>query len=392
MSPVAFNNIISAALLMFCPIWQQENSLPDASQALAQLLTKMEMAASQVSVSDRPPRKSTLTFAYQDLHHPAVKRLRRKYSLDRVIENGQDEFHKMLLLREWAHKAIPGGNPTHGMMDAEAILDAARRGGTFWCTQYAWVFMSCAVALGWQARKMGVDCFHSASEDSTHHGVAEIWSNQYAKWCVMDPLYDIHYEKDGVPLCALELRNEFLKNACADVETRMGPARGLTAKGAKPGAFDSPSCYFWFLIASRNDFFSMPEKYGNYRSLLYLDSANKGHVWYQGKGTAGQSYPHKGYLGMFLPTERVEDVYPDIGTAGLEFKEGPRPREVTVVINHFTPNFSRLVVEMNRTRRKVAGDAFVWRLRKGENALSIRTVNLAGVEGPVSTARVVIEG
>lgn len=366
--------------------------MADPSQALGELVAKMGVKASHVTVSDRPPRKSTLTFAYQDLHHPGVKRLRRMYRLDEVVKGGRDEFHKMLLLREWVHKAIRVGDPAHGEMDAEAILDTAQKGGTFWCTQFGWVFMSCAIALGWQARKLGIDCFHNANEDSTHHGVAEIWSNQYAKWCVMDAMYDLHYEKDGVPLCALELRNEFLKNTSADVETRSGTARDMTRKGSKPGAFDSPTCYFWFLITSRNDFFSIPEKYGNYRSLLYLDSANKGYVWYQGKGSAGQSYPHKGYLGMFLPTERLVDVYPDIGTVGLEFKEGTRPREVAVAANHFTPNFGHLLVEMNGTRRKVTGDAFAWRLRKGDNSLSVRTVNVAGIEGPKASAQVQVEG
>ena len=355
-------------------------------------LSKAGVKAVDVAVNDRPPKRSTLTFAYQDWHHPTVKRLRTKYHLDKIVKPGRTEFEKMLLLRKWVHDTIKFGTPADVPLEAEAIIDCALKGGTFWCSHYAWVYMSCAIALGWQARKLGVDCFHTAKEDSTHHGVAEIWSNQFAKWFVVDAMYDIHYELDGIPLSAYELRSQILKNGCADVETRKGPGREKTAKGATKGPFDSPTCYFWFLVATRNDFFSMPERYGNYRSLLLKDSANKSHVWYQGSGSKGQSSPHSHYQGKFLDTENFNDVYPEIGTVELIFGEGKKPDELAVTTGHFTANFSHLLVEMNGKLEKVHGDKFTWRLRKGRNNLEVRTVNLAGVSGHLSTAEVTVKG
>jgi hypothetical protein len=366
--------------------------LSESLKKLKEVLVKAGVKATNVVVDDHPPKRSTLTFAYQDWHHPALKRLRAKFRLDKVVKPGKSEFEKMLLLRKWVHDTIPFGTPADVPLEAEAIIDCALKGGTFWCSHYAWVYMSCAIALGWQARKLGIDSFHTAKEDSTHHGVAEIWSNQFAKWFVVDPMYDIHYELDGMPLSAYEVRSQILKNGCTDVETRKGPGRRKTAKGATKGPFDSPMCYFWFLVATRNDFFSMPERYGNYRSLLLKDSANKSHVWYQGSGSKGQSSPHSHYQGKFLDTENINDVYPEIGMVEFIFKESKLPGEVAVSTGHFTPNFSHLLVEINGKAQKVIGDEFTWRLCKGRNNLVVRTVNLAGVQGYPSSARITVKG
>jgi len=366
--------------------------LNEAERNLTAVLAAAGVRAVDVQVRDRTPKRSAIPFCFQDWHHPGLARVRRKYQLEEAIGGGKSEFERMLLLRKRVHDAIPSGAPAHGVLDVEAILDAAAKGGKFYCTHYAWTYMSLAVALGWQARKLGVDSRHDFNEDSTHHGVAEIWSNDFAKWFVVDAMYDQHYEKDGVPLSALELRDEVIRNGCADVETRVGPERRLAAIGSKGRAFDSPECYFWFHVATRNDFFSLPERFGNYRQMLYMDGAGKSAVWYQGKGTEGKSYPHVSYRGMFQLTENAADLYPEIGTLGLAFDGKGKRGAVTVTARHFTPNFKCLRVETNGRSRHYRGDSFTWRPAKGRNALVVRTVNLAGITGPPASVSLFVEG
>ena len=60
-------------------------------------------------------------------------------------------------------------------------------------------------AMGYVARNVLVDRNHEDLGRSLHHGVNEVWSNDYAKWVLLDAKYDIHFERDGVPLSALQL-------------------------------------------------------------------------------------------------------------------------------------------------------------------------------------------
>ncbi|MBN1809598.1 MAG: transglutaminase domain-containing protein [Planctomycetes bacterium] len=363
----------------------------DKTEMLLAVFREQGLDVEAAEVDDRKLVKSTVPFCYQDYTHPRLEAVRRKYALDEIVAAGSDEFHRMLLLRRWVHETIPRGDPVHGVMDMEAILDSALDGGTFYCTHYAWVYMSCAVALGWQARKLGIDSFHGSDEDSTHHGVAEIWSNRYAKWVVMDAMYDINFEREGAPLSARELREQWIKDRSESVQTTAGPGREVTATGAPERAFDSPACYFWFHVCTRNDFYSMPEKYGNYRCLTLQDRHNKGLIWYQGKGSEGAAYPHSCYRGMFLATETPDDLSPSIGSIEFGFEPGDGPGNCAVHLRHFTPNFSHHRIEMNGKTCETAGDRVVWTPAPGENVLAARTVNLAGIEGPPSTVRLVVK-
>ena len=54
-------------------------------------------------------------------------------------------------------------------------------------------------------RDLGVDRNHEDLGKSMHHGVNEVWSNDYAKWVLLDAKYDIHYERAGTPLSALQV-------------------------------------------------------------------------------------------------------------------------------------------------------------------------------------------
>ena len=50
------------------------------------------------------------------------------------------------------------------------------------------------------------------------HAVAEVWSNEYRKWVMMDPDINVHYERDGTPLNALEIREAWLDGVADEVE------------------------------------------------------------------------------------------------------------------------------------------------------------------------------
>src|SRR5947209_7806436 len=87
--------------------------------------------------------------------------------------------------------------------DAHIILESKDQADCLtMCTHYAAVFTQCCLALGWNARHCILD----------HHCVAEVWVDQHRKWVMMDAGNSkeradvgLHFERDGVPLSALEL-------------------------------------------------------------------------------------------------------------------------------------------------------------------------------------------
>ncbi|MSO23542.1 MAG: hypothetical protein EXQ58_09885 [Acidobacteria bacterium] len=125
------------------------------------------------------PRLPFVTVGYTD---ESLVTLRRQYPLEKVVAGGRDEWQSQLLLKEWVHKAIPSGSPKVSYNNALEILEHAAGGATFWWTHYAISYAECAAALGWQVRKIGVDRKHEPQGmGSNHHGVAEVWSNQFRK-------------------------------------------------------------------------------------------------------------------------------------------------------------------------------------------------------------------
>ena len=354
--------------------------------ALRKLVRAAGLRLVDADISNRPVVRSSVTFGYEDFASPRLTELRRRYRLRRVVRAGKSQFQQMLLLRNWVHHAVPRGRPAHFNLDALAILDSAARGGTFYCTHYSFVMMQCALALGWQARKLGIDRDHGRSESSTHHGITEVWSDQYDKWIVFDAMFDVHYEKAGLPLNALELAEEWVENKGADVEIRRGPRRRrVAASGKRTEGFSEPGCYYWFHVYTRNNYFAIPERQGSYRYLLYEDAQRRRKTWYQGNPRTGKVHKHVGYGGLFLATDAVEDVYWSINRCQIDLSPGPKAETLTVVLDTFTPGLKGLYVSTDGKPRRKRTDRFTWSLHRGRNSLAVRAVNVLGVEGPVSS-------
>ena len=107
---------------------------------------------------------------------------------------------------------------------AEGILDAALKGHGFHCGHYMVVQNAVMNSYGYVTRCLGAGPGVKGGPDG-HHGINEIWSNKYHKWFLSDAKYNHHFEKNGVPLSALEIREEYLKNKVADVVLVKGTNR-----------------------------------------------------------------------------------------------------------------------------------------------------------------------
>ena len=140
-------------------------------------------------------------FAYQ-APDDMLTELRRRYALDEVVQTGRTELEQMLLLLEWVHTRWKHGSSlAPPARNALQILRAAEQGGDFMCGWYSVTLMQCLLALGFVARTVSIA--KTATEWMAHdergigHSITEVWSHQFHKWIMLDPDYNVHYERDG---------------------------------------------------------------------------------------------------------------------------------------------------------------------------------------------------
>lgn len=144
-------------------------------------------------------------FVYEDPNVPYLAALRQSYRLDDLVQSAPSEYEAILKLAGWIGEQFDHGtNPVVGgskVCEPVKLIEAGRRGGKYWCEIAARLMVHAAASVGLPGRMV------TASTDgyTWEHAVAEIWSNEFGKWFVVDPDFNIVYEHDGVPQSATEL-------------------------------------------------------------------------------------------------------------------------------------------------------------------------------------------
>ena len=179
----------------------------------------------------------TRRFKFDSFENPKLKELRTRHGLDAVVAPGNDEFERQILLLDWTHRQFKKfGHPSKDAHGALEILRAIDEGHTFFCSQYAQVLVSAAASLGWVDRPLALRRHQGVNRvgGSTEHSVTEIWSNQHRKWVMLDPTSNLHLEKDGVPLNAVEIRQEWFYRGGTNLVFVVGKERKRYRKADLP--------------------------------------------------------------------------------------------------------------------------------------------------------------
>ena len=312
-------------------------------------------------------------------------RLRERYCLEDVIRGVDDELARILLLRHWlrGHVVVDFSKPTVGTEDLLAMLDAAPAGGGYHCSHFMVAQDAVMNALGYVSRRIAVGPGGNANtyEASGHHGVNEIWSNSLCKWFVSDAEDDCHFEKDGVPLSALEIRDEVLRNGASEVQVVQGPGRVRV----EPHLLFSPHAYEWIawdLLGERR-----PGELLSEALVVYEDDHFRRNTWNRWTDAPGGVMPHYAYeAACFVPIRRREWIEwtPNV----LHVEARARCAELQVRISSCTPNLRgyELFVGGGIWQNVPAECALPLGADGGEYVL--RSVNMAGVTGPEHQVRV----
>ena len=356
--------------------------------AIGILFVNCSTRSYQAAEVQNPAFRPNVVFqSYEDLSSPKFSHLITKYRLDTIFHGETDEFKRILLLRHWIKSVIAindFGDPYPGDGYAEGILDAALKGQGFHCGHYMTVQNGIMNAFGYVTRTLGAGPGVKGGPDG-HHGINEIWLNQYNKWFLSDAKYDHHFEKNGIPLSALEIRDEYLKNNAADIIKVKGPERIPFDIDAETGIskVQNVQTYTWIEWHGYNNMFTI---WPDYQDLLimYEDDYFKNNTWiWDGK-------PHWAFAKpefMKLVQER-DKIYwtPNTISSKVMIEGNLAHIELTSEI----PNLKEYQMkELPSVEWKTTGEKSDKKLTNTKYELVFRTVNLAGITGPEH--RIIIE-
>jgi len=297
-----------------------------------------------------------------------------------VVAGGKDEFERQVLLLDWVcNRFEKFGRPSAEPRGALEILSDVERGHTFFCAQYADVFVSAAASLGWVDRSLALRRPDNVGSGSTEHSSTEIWSNQFGKWVMFDPTFAMYAEQDGQPLSAYELRQAWFVGEGKQLTFVMGKDRRPYRKADMPvlrkrfaGFGDlalDPSAvnvYAFIGYVPNTNLMDAGPDYG--QMFIVQDKLCDGTKWHKRQ----------------VPARPAEEPYFPIGQAAISLT--PAGSAMRVELKTLTPNFKTFLVRFDDGPWKPSGEGFTWDVQPGKNRLQARSVNLFDVAGPISIA------
>jgi hypothetical protein len=327
----------------------------------------------------------TRRFKFDSCENSKLKELRTCYKLDEVVAPGKDEFDRQVLLMDWTHQQFKKfGQPSTNANGALEILKAIDEGNTFFCSQYAQLFVSSSASLGWVDRPLALRRHRGVAKvgGSTEHSVTEIWSNQHRKWVMLDPTSNMYLEKDGVPLNAYEIRQEWFCKDGTNLTFVIGSRK--YKKSALP-IFLKRFAGFGDLAVHADEL----DKYGFIGYIPNTDLMDSGFDYAQMFIVKDQLCDGTQWHVRTTPENPATDPYFPIGQASVSlFAEDGN---IKVELKTLTPNFNRYEVRINGGGWKPADGTFIWNIHGGQNRLEARTLNQFGVSGPVSAAEIEVK-
>ena len=325
-------------------------------------------------VQQRMPEqiRSSHRFSYLSSDTKRAQIFRERWKLDDVIAGATSEFDQFIRLSEWTRHQWENGwdmgeidfcPPWDGLLILEL---ASRKLGLGMCTHYSTVFVHACASLGLIARTLVIRC----------HCVAEVWSEEYGKWIMIDTGGDsndqtkatYYYVKNDVPMSALEIHNAWINQDFDQVGIQPEQA----AKRFENDVISRAQLFERFCIHLRNDelrTLSPGEPEHGLGSYHY-----DGYLWWKD----GHTLPHPWFS---KHSGREGDFYWTLNHVEIYLSRSNHPEMLNVDLSTQMPNIKGYLVQMDGNDWISTPNHFNWKLRLGENQLQVKTVNKLGREG-----------
>ncbi|MBN1294019.1 MAG: transglutaminase domain-containing protein [Candidatus Latescibacteria bacterium] len=329
-------------------------------------------------------------FVYQDMTHLKVRKLYGRAGIEEMVRSSETELGLIQHISDWANKQWGHIQPLpYAAWDALEILDRVEKGDAFWCTYKAALFVQACNAAGLTARMLGINPKHKAA-----HTVTDVYSNEFRKWILVDPWLNCYFERDGIPLSALEYHDAvdnydgiylvFGENGKGTEywDYKTGKTSTIPHAGKRiPLAEDNNKglieFYYDIRVVMRNDHTVHPQSKEN----VYVDgfmvpyNARGGEWW--GPQLHWIDDTTMPQITAANSGERNDFEWPlnEVKTDLKKISPTGEPVVLEARFSTLTPNFSHYELEVDGSAVPIDGDVFIWRLKKGTNSLKIVSVN-----------------
>jgi len=354
-----------------------------------QITSKAKTTPSRLRVvesSNRSPAKTSIPFVYQSSENPKLAQLRKAFDLDAVVAGAKTELELIEKLAAWASQRWPKvGHIGKIYPDWNALeilkphADGTPVGG--FCNQFNLVFLQACQSFGVVGRAISIGPGDRVDRIRGGHEVVEVWSNDFKKWIYVDgnTAWYLVDQKTGTPLSLWELRREQLR-AFASVPVRpIKVVKLAETRHEWNGLTDWPP-FMELRLVPRSDFLDRT-------APLPLNQGMRGWFWTGYHVWSDETRPARRIYSRTV--EKRENFEWTINTAHLHLEESANGAAMNVSIESDTPNFSHYLARQNDAATQKVDARFVWKLRPGNNQLTIQPVNKQGRAGVVT--RVVVE-
>ncbi len=335
-------------------------------------------------------------FIYQDMTHLKVRKLYDRIGLDDMIRSSGTDLELIQKISDWANKQWGHIQPLpYAPWDAHEILDRVEKGDAFWCTYKAALFVQACNAAGLTARMLAIN-----RQDADGHTVTEVYNNDLRKWMLVDPWFNAYFEKDGVPLSALEVHNTrgnfdgitlvFGENGAgleywemkAGKADRIPHSRGRMPANEEPQKGYLPY-YYDYRIVMRNDHTVHPQSTENvYVDGFMVPYNSRGGEWWgpQLHWTDDYTPPQ---ITCWNSSEPGDFQWP-LNEVKVDLVKTSLPGAPCVLQAKFTtntPNFDHYLLEVDGRTVPVEDDVYVWTLARGTNSIRVASGKAHGPKG-----------
>ncbi len=331
----------------------------------------------------RAPGDAGLPVRYEHYDAPRIRQLAAREDLEAVVAGSANEFEAVLKLKEWVAAQFPFGNPDpYPPWDALIILDAIRAGQTGgFCAQYSQVMVQSLAALGVPARYVEVGMV----DNPYAHFPMEFWSNHFNKWVVMDPSFNVHYERNAIPLSALELHEALVSGAADGVEVIEGAYRTALPSPAE-WPLRTKEFYYYLRYQLKADHVWAPAE-------AAFDRWNDMIEWTDSRTVPWES--------SAVPSQFPKEPLTARSTTDAAVANAPLNQ---VWVTPRVTTGTTVALDLAHDMPQIAGTEFriindagqpgawqphglsavMWRVGTSDRAIEVRGVNLRGVRGPVT--------
>ncbi len=354
--------------------------------------------------------RPSVPFVHEDFLK--LRDVRERFELDKVVAGASTEFEKQLRLMRWAYEIPIKGLDRYAWRFSDlAQLKKDEKGNIVYdlgfqskgrrrvghCLYCNLTMMEAFLAMGYPCRWVNI-----ATMSTYGHEVIEVWSNDFNKWVFMDATRDyyIYDPETGIPMSLTEV-NGRLKEIFTRPVTWEDPMRaqaptdssGYQVRVAfregknKFSIYDVSQGPELLLMKGhlnmvlRNDFASRPTP------VPWRISSNWGGTLFY--GWYNDIFPRK--REYELHTNRAQDFNPPLNQSELTVSETGSSNVLRVDADTETPCFKAFMAQFNDGEwREISSPSFEWTLREGPNTLRVRSLNTAGVPGPVSCVKVML--